>query len=387
MKKLLTLAVAGLFALGLSANAFASTGTTLSPPSKDATKSHMNQGNPAQVYAVDIQTTTATTGNLKYVFSPSLYTHQNVLDGLRAMLNSPYDGLIPSVMQENLNARLFEYQASGNINSGYVNNNKNNIDWSNPVAIAQNQNICPGRNAGITVKDESHADGTIDEEEYEYEQSKKGVTNASYLLYTTTTTDWIYIDGELFPVTTVVETYYDVQIHSISVTKRVSPIVLDMDGNGAIQASNGQYLPHNSVDFKNTVVADFYGDGFEIAMEWVGPNDGLLVAPKADGSVDMSCIFGTNDGFDNGYEKLSLYDTNKNGVIDGNELNALSVWQDANGNAKVDAGEVKTCAELGITSIDVKHKNYASTFKMNGKTQFACDWWPSATELRALAAK
>lgn len=33
----------------------------------------------------------------------------------------------------------------------------------------------------------------------------------------------------------------------------------------------------------NSVLAGFYGDGFEIAMEGGGPRDGLLVFHKADG--------------------------------------------------------------------------------------------------------
>lgn len=178
-----------------------------------------------------------------------------------------------------------------------------------------------------------------------------------------------------------------VDVYTGSGYKYISPIILDMTGKGIIEASNGQYLPHRSFDTSNLMMIDFFNNGFEIAMEWVGPNDGLLVAPKADGSVDATCLFGTNGGYDNGFEKLSMWDANKNGKIEGDELNTLAVWQDKNQNGIVDKGEMTMLKDAGITSISTAYKNFVGSFARNGKTYKMWDWWPSAMELRAVSIK
>ncbi len=49
------------------------------------------------------------------------------------------------------------------------------------------------------------------------------------------------------------------------------------------------------------------------------------------------------------------FDSNGDGVLDANDarFGEFAVWQDANGDGVSDAGEVKTLAELGITSINL----------------------------------
>ncbi|MHB2019026.1 MAG: hypothetical protein ACYCW6_18925, partial [Candidatus Xenobia bacterium] len=127
---------------------------------------------------------------------------------------------------------------------------------------------------------------------------------------------------------------------------------------------------------------DFYDNGFPLLMEWIGPHDGLLVEPKVDGSVDGSCLFGSQGGWSNGYEKLSMRDANHDGKLTGDELKGLAVWVDANGNGQADPGELKTLDELGITEIDLQHVGFRSSFVMNGKKHTMWDWWPSALEVR-----
>ena len=197
------------------------------------------------------------------------------------------------------------------------------------------------------------------------------------------------VDGVLQQVSYVDVNKYETSIYFQNGTKRISPLVLDITGNGVLQASNGQNMPGHDVVKENNIISDFFGDGFEIAMEWVGPQDGLLVAPKADGSVDMSCLFGTAGGYETGYEKLSLYDKNGDMKVNGEELNDLAIWQDANGNGIADAGEVKSVKSLGITSINVEFnkENFVSSFERNGQTYKMWDWWPNAVELVKLAAK
>ena len=197
------------------------------------------------------------------------------------------------------------------------------------------------------------------------------------------------VDGVLTEVSYVNTGIYETSIYFQSGQKYISPLVLDITGNGKLQASNGQNMPGHDIVASNNIIGDFFGDGFEIAMEWVGPQDGLLVAPNADGSVDMSCLFGTAGGYETGYEKLSLYDKNEDMKVSGEELNDLAIWQDANGNGIADAGEVKSVKSLGITSINVafNRENYVSSFERNGQTYKMWDWWPNATELIKVAAK
>lgn len=179
---------------------------------------------------------------------------------------------------------------------------------------------------------------------------------------------------------TVTNTYRDTYSTDVSVS--VSPIVLDLDGDGRIEASNGNYLPHQGEFSKDAVLFDFYGNGFPVACEWVGANDGLLCRPNADGSVYGTNLFGTANGFSNGYDELSTLDTNKNGAIDGQELAGLMVWTDTNHNGIADKGELKSVESLGITSINVNHNKLASTFTRNGETFKTFDWCPTVAPLR-----
>ncbi len=387
MRKILLLLMVGIFSLALVSAVYAATGSKVAPKKTNINKNYTND-KPTDVYAVTIRSTTASNATFNYIYSPSLLLHDAILAGLAGDLKDPFKSLIASVGAEMANALLFEYQATGDIKKAVDKLNKNQIakiDWSNVAAVIRNQSIVPGRDAGTTVGED---DDAIDEgalEDIEKVNNKGGV-DREYVLGSSSSVSYAYVDGVLQMVEDINLDLYKVKIHSITATKRVSPIVLDMTGNGKLEASNGQYLPHETTDLKNTIVADFYGDGFEIAMEWVGPNDGLLVAPKADGTIDMSCLFGTSGGYDTGYEKLSLYADN-NGIVKGDALKGLSVWQDKNGNGIADAGEVTSCTELGITSIDVKHKGFVSSFQINGKTQRMWDWWPNAVELRTVAAK
>lgn len=156
-----------------------------------------------------------------------------------------------------------------------------------------------------------------------------------------------------------------------------TPIVMDMDGDGKLEASNGQFTPHKLAVPKDQLVEfDMNGDGFVNLTEWVGKNDALL--GEFDGTdVSAKNLFSNEGGkYKNGYEKLALRDKDKNGYLSGEELAGLSVWQD-NGNAKIDEGEVKTVQELKITRIDCTHKNLISSFVQDGSRKPMWDWHPA----------
>lgn len=57
------------------------------------------------------------------------------------------------------------------------------------------------------------------------------------------------------------------------------------------------------------------------------------------------------DGWDNGYEPLAQLDTNKNGLVDGHELEPLALWFDRNQNAISEPGEVVPITQEGIVAL------------------------------------
>jgi hypothetical protein len=425
MKKLVTLALAGICAL-----AFASaTDAATTVKQKTVVNVTSKQGTVVQSSTVYANSATATanansvTADLQYheqyamwafhyLYSNDITNSETVLAALRDKLNNPYKDLVPSIVGESEATGLAvlsvvqgkyghsSWDSYATLAAQQAKEANMNNSWKSPNYVAKN--VVPGRNAGTQAdqdKTEENTDPTavFDEDGVELVDATGNditadVTHAYGKLSATNTDTVTYTveDGVLVKhIDRAIDyTLEDIAIYSKSANKRVSPLVLDMTGNGVLQASNGQHMPGHPVVNKNVILADFYGDGFEIAMEWVGPQDGLLVAPKADGSIDMSCLFGTAGGYETGYEKLSLYDTNRDNKVSGTELNGLSVWQDANSNGIADAGEVKTVQELGISEISLRADNqFVSSFTMNGNTNKMWDWWPNALELVKVAAR
>ncbi len=171
-------------------------------------------------------------------------------------------------------------------------------------------------------------------------------------------------------------------VYQINATLIVSPIVLDLDGNGKIEASNGNFRPHNGFDGEHAVMFDFYGNGFPLATEWVGKTDGLLCRPDANGNVNGTNLFGTANGHSDGYEAMAGLDADKDGYLAGEELNGLYVWTDVNSDGHADASELHSLDSLGITAIGVNGKDNQGTFIRNGKEYKSFDWWPSTIECR-----
>lgn len=130
-----------------------------------------------------------------------------------------------------------------------------------------------------------------------------------------------------------------------------SPIVLDLNRNGITSIALAA----------STTLFDYDGDGIKENTAWIESGDALLVNDvNHDGIINnASELFGNytrnSDGSvaKSGYQALSYYDSNSDGVIDATDTryNELSVWIDANGDGVTDAGELKTLTEMGITSL------------------------------------
>ena len=175
--------------------------------------------------------------------------------------------------------------------------------------------------------------------------------------------------------------YSTVAVWSVTGVQTVSPLLLDMDGDGAIQASGGEWLPHKTLHRDRMAFFDFHGDKFPVLMEWPGPQDGILCEPQSNGKIDGTNLFGTSTGFTDGYEALSVRDTDDNGKVQGEELGGLAVWTDLNSDARPQEGEVRSLRELGITELGLKHNQYVSHYVRDGNSQRMFDWWPQTYEL------
>lgn len=117
------------------------------------------------------------------------------------------------------------------------------------------------------------------------------------------------------------------------------PLLLDLNHDGEIQYSQ----------------IDMTQDGQSVHTAWVGASDGMLFWDKlADGSLHGTdqYVFGKNTGSDlNGLR--ALVDSNNDFQFNAQDaqFSHFGVWQDANQNGNVDAGEYRTLSQWGITSL------------------------------------
>ncbi|WP_280551543.1 hypothetical protein, partial [Halomonas sp. 25-S5] len=127
----------------------------------------------------------------------------------------------------------------------------------------------------------------------------------------------------------------------------VSPIALDLDGDGA------EYLSRDA-----GVVFTDENSGESVSTAWVGADDGLLVIDANNsGTVDESREYVFTEWSDTAETDMEavreVFDTNNNGMLDaGDEAwSQFAVWQDANSDGKTDEGELSSLYQLGVESI------------------------------------
>lgn len=139
----------------------------------------------------------------------------------------------------------------------------------------------------------------------------------------------------------------------------VDPLLLDLGGEGV-----------RMTDLSDAVLFDTDHSGTLKRSAWADRKTGMLVIDDGSGQVkDVSQMFseyykgkaGVNGAagearFKDGFAALASEDGNGDGIIDARDpiWNQLRVWVDASHDARVDGGELKTLAELGITQINVR---------------------------------
>jgi hypothetical protein len=142
----------------------------------------------------------------------------------------------------------------------------------------------------------------------------------------------------------------------ISVSSTVSPLVLDLNGDGV-----------QTLAMAAGVRFDLDADGLADRAGWVAPTDGLLARDlNGDGRIDSGLeLFGNAtrlpDGAaaKNGFEALAALDANGDARIDALDAayGQLLVWQDLNSDGLSDAGELRSLAQAGVQSIDLAYRS------------------------------
>jgi len=128
--------------------------------------------------------------------------------------------------------------------------------------------------------------------------------------------------------------------------KEVDPLVLDMKGDG-IKLSG----------LRNPAYFDIDGDGKMERVSFVEGDDAFLFLDFnmnrfLDGGWEL---VGDGWGFKNGFEMLKAFDLNGDGRITPKDrvYSSLYIFQDLNGDKKVQASEVRSIAEAGILEINL----------------------------------
>jgi len=129
--------------------------------------------------------------------------------------------------------------------------------------------------------------------------------------------------------------------------RSVSPILIAFDRTADLP---DLLAPEKHVRF------DIAGDGVGRSWPWVKPTTGILVwDPQHTGKITSGLqLFGNVTWWffwKDGYAPLAALDNNRNGWLEGAELQGIAVWFDRNGNGVSNPGEVVSLSSLGIKRI------------------------------------
>ena len=138
---------------------------------------------------------------------------------------------------------------------------------------------------------------------------------------------------------------------TFDVTINVSPLVLDLNGDGV-----------HTTGVQDGVLFDVLDEGKPIKSGWTDGVDGLLVLDlNGDGKINNGKeLFG--NGTDtpsgkaqNGFVALAQHDLNADGVINVKDevFSELQIWVDADHDGLTDQGELKSLLELNVASLSL----------------------------------
>ena len=107
------------------------------------------------------------------------------------------------------------------------------------------------------------------------------------------------------------------------------------------------------------VAFDLDGSGLARHWGWITPKAAWLVFDgKQTGQITSGLqMFGSVTFWifwRDGYQALGSLDANGDGVLEGDELKGLALWQDTNGNGVSDPGEVKPLSAYGIDRLSCR---------------------------------
>lgn len=141
------------------------------------------------------------------------------------------------------------------------------------------------------------------------------------------------------------------------------------------------------------VAFDLDGSGFQRRWGWITPKAAWLVFDK-DGTGRITSglqMFGNVTFWifwRDGYDALSSLDDDGDGVLRGDELRGVSLWQDLNDDGICDPGEVRPVTDWGIKEIRCKSEIHPTGIPFNprgvelrdGTTRATFDWIAKSTE-------
>jgi hypothetical protein len=112
-------------------------------------------------------------------------------------------------------------------------------------------------------------------------------------------------------------------------------------------------------DLGAAVAFDADGSGLKRKWTWITKDAGWLVYdPKGKGDVGSGLQLFGNVTFwlfwSTGYDALASLDDNRDGVLTGDELRGLAIWNDANGDGVCDPGEVRPLSDYGIVAVSCR---------------------------------
>ncbi|MCD6362396.1 MAG: hypothetical protein J7M13_00095 [Synergistetes bacterium] len=136
----------------------------------------------------------------------------------------------------------------------------------------------------------------------------------------------------------------------VKAVKKMDPIVLDMKGDGI-----------KLTGLKNPAEFDIDGDGRKEKVSFVEGDDAFLFLDlNMNRFLDNGWeLIGDQWGFKNGFEMLKTLDFNKDNAISPEDpvYKLLYIFQDLNGDRKVEPFEIRSLKEAGIFKLDLSYRS------------------------------